>query len=54
MLGMLPYLYKIGKLHSSEVFATSPVAKLAAQTLCEFVIQKKESGPFDVYSLEDV
>jgi len=30
VLGCLPYLYKIGKLRSAHIFATSPVAKLGA------------------------
>ena len=51
VLGCLPYLFKMGMLKSTQIFATSPVAKLGAQALFEFLIQKKESGPFSVYSL---
>jgi Cft2 family RNA processing exonuclease len=54
VLGCLPYLYKNGMLKSAQIFATSPVAKLGAQALFEFLIQKKESGPFSAYSLEDI
>jgi len=54
VLGCLPYLHKKGMLKSAQIFATSPVAKLGAQGLFEFLIQKKESGPFSVYSLEDI
>ena len=54
MLGSLPYLYKTGRLRSATIFATSPVGKLGAQSLFEFVVQKKQNGPFDSYSLDDV
>lgn len=38
VLGCLPYLYKKGMLKSAQIFATSPVAKLGAQALFEFLI----------------
>ena len=38
VLGSLPYLYKTGRLRSATIFATSPVGKLGAQSLFEFVI----------------
>ena len=54
VLGCLPYLNKLGKLKSTTIFATSPVAKLGAQAVFEFVVQKKQNGPFDLYTLDDV
>jgi Cft2 family RNA processing exonuclease len=38
VLGCLPYLHKNGLLKSAQIFATSPVAKLGAQALFEFLI----------------
>lgn len=54
MIGCLPYLQKLGLLQNKKVYGTTPLAKLGAQALFEFLIQKKESGPFDAYSLPDV
>ena len=36
------------------ILSTSPVAKVGAQTMYEFTIQKKELGDFNTYSLQNV
>jgi cleavage and polyadenylation specificity factor subunit 2 len=56
-VGALPFLHKIGVMSNpelKEIFATSPVAKIGAQTMYEFAIQKKELGVFDLFSLKNV
>lgn len=54
-MGALPHLHKLGLLsHIQAILATSPVAKVGAQTIYEFAIQKKEMSKFDAYSLQNV
>lgn len=54
MIGCLPYIFKKGLMAKTQVLGTTPLAKLGAQVLFEFVIQKKEVAPFDHYTLQHV
>ena len=54
-VGTLPFLHKRGILSNLQgILSTSPVAKVGAQTMYEFAIQKKELSDFCAYSLQDV
>lgn len=54
-VGSLPFLHKHKVLDDLQgILATSPVAKVGAQTMYEFAIQKKELSVFDTFSLQNV
>ena len=54
-VGALPYLHEKGLLNNVQaILSTSPVAKIGAQTMYEFTIQKKELDHFNTYSLQNV
>ena len=47
-------MHKKGRLENKVILSTSPVAKVGAQTMYEFTIQKKEMDHFTTYGLENV
>ena len=50
----MPFLHEKGLLNNVQILATSPVAKIGAQTMYEFTIQKKELDHFNTYTLQNV
>lgn len=59
-VGALPLLHERGILNNEKgnnvqaVLSTSPVAKVGAQTMYEFIIQKKELSEFNTFGLQNV
>lgn len=53
-VGALPFLHERGHLNNATILSTSPVAKVGAQTMYEFIIQKKELDDFSTFGLQNV
>ena len=53
-VGALPLLHELKYLNKATILSTSPVAKVGAQTMYEFIIQKKELSDFMAFGLQNV